>query len=496
MKKISIVIFLLLSIGTAYAQQDTLTPPTKKAIKPQVIKPLKLALNEDGSHYVQFTGLIQVWVRYNQSNPNSTVNGQANNAKNTFDIGLRRVRFQTMAQLTDRSYFYVQIGENSYNYLSARKFGLFLMDATGDYEFIKKHLTIGAGLGSWVGPLRYSAPGVGSLMGMDGVIYQQTTNDLNDQFVRRFMVYAKGKIGKLDYRVSVSKPFIVNSTTNSPSNITGGQAGIGILTKDAANAGINGYMQNDVATFSTRGPNPQLNTYLMYQFFDQETNKVPYNTGTYYGTKKILNVGGGIQYQKDAMWYTQANASHASGIDTVTHQLLTAGIDVFYDAPLNKEKGTAISFYAAYLYSDYGKNYVRNLGVMNPADAGQGYSGQSAAAGSATPRLYNSGGGSAYAMNGTGNTLSAQIGYKLKDDLLGEHGTLMPYVMTQLSTFQYYDYKIMSTFDIGINWLIKGHHSKFSLDYQNRPYFSQKAGESPKETTRRGMVVLQYQVSF
>jgi len=74
-------------------------------INPQPIKPLKISLNDDGSHYVQFTGLIQVWVRYNQSNPNSTVNGQTNNAKNTFDIGLRRVRFQTMAQLTDRSFF-------------------------------------------------------------------------------------------------------------------------------------------------------------------------------------------------------------------------------------------------------------------------------------------------------------------------------------------------------------------------------------------------------
>jgi hypothetical protein len=496
MKKISLAILLLIRAVTVFAQQDTTISSSKKVIKPQSIKPLKFPLNDDGSHYVQFTGLIQVWVRYNQSNPNSTVNGQKNNAENTFDIGLRRVRFQTMAQLTDRSFFYVQVGENSYNYLSPRKFGLFLMDATGDYEFIKKHLTIGTGLGSWLGPLRYSAPGVGSLMGMDGVIYQQTTNDLNDQFVRRFMVYAKGKIGKLDYRVSVSKPFIVNSTTNSPSNITGGQAAVGVLTKDAANAGINGYMQNDVATFSTRGANPQLNTYVSYQFFDQETNKVPYNVGTYYGSKKVFDIGGGIQYQKDAMWYTRPNASHASGIDTVTHQLLTAGIDIFYDAPLNKETGTAVSFYAAYLFSDYGKNYIRNLGVMNPADAGQSYSGQSAAAGSATPGLYNSGGGSAYAMNGTGSTLSAQLGYKMKENLLGEHGTLMPYVMTQLSAFQYYDYKIMSTFDVGINWLIKGHHSKFTLDYQNRPYFSQVTGEAPKQTVRRGMIVLQCQVSF
>lgn len=495
MKFILHTLFFCVLGNIVYAQSvDSILKVEKK--KSIAIKPLKLSLNEDGSHYVQFTGLVQVWVRYNQSNPNSTVNGQTNNAENTFDVGLRRVRFQTLAQLTDRSFFYVQIGENSYNYLSMRKFGLFLMDATGDYEFIKKHLSIGAGLGSWVGPLRYSSPAVASIMGMDLPVYQQTTNDLNDQFVRKFMVYAKGKIGKVDYRFSVSKPFIVNSTTNSPGNISGGQAPIGVLTKDAANAGINGYMQNDVATFSTRGANPQLNTYVSYQFFDQEANKVPFNAGTYHGTKKVLNVGGGIQYQKAAMWYTEANAVHASGIDTVTHQLLTAGVDVYYDAPVNKETGTAVSFYAAYLYSDYGKNYVRNLGVMNAADGGQAYSGQSAAIGSTSPRMYSSGGGSSFAMNGTGSTVFAQLGYKMKDDLFGEHGTLMPYVATQLSGFQYFDYKIMSTFDVGVNWLIKGHHSKFTLDYQNRPYFSQTPGEAPKQTVRRGMVVLQYQVAF
>ena len=60
-------------------------------------------------------------------------------------------------------------------------------------------------------------------------------------------------------------------------------------------------MQNDIATFSTKGVNPQLNPYKSYPFFDQEINKVQYNTGTYYGTKKIFNVGNGIQYQKVTM---------------------------------------------------------------------------------------------------------------------------------------------------------------------------------------------------
>lgn len=38
---------------------------------------LKLKLNEQGSHYFQFTFLNQTWVRWNQSNPGSLVMGPA-----------------------------------------------------------------------------------------------------------------------------------------------------------------------------------------------------------------------------------------------------------------------------------------------------------------------------------------------------------------------------------------------------------------------------------
>ncbi len=458
----------LLHTVFAVAQQDSIKAAQKaKDLLP--LKPVKLSLNADGSSYLQLTGLIQAQMRYNQSNPGTTVNGSAND--HTWDVGLRRVRFQLIGQLTSRIFFYTQIGENSINYLSARKSGFFIHDALGEYAFIPKHLSIGMGLSSWVGPLRYSSPGVGSFMSMDGPIYQQTTNDLNDQFVRRFGIYAKGKLGKLDYRVSVTKPFIVN-----PGNVSGaaGQASIPLL----------GSMPNNVSTFATVDPNPQLNSYLSYQFFDQEDNRIPYATGTYLGNKKIFNVGGGIQYQSQAMWHKELNTSTGS-VDTVSTNLLITGIDVMYDAPLNKEKGTAISFYAAYMYSDYGPNYSRQLGVMNAADATN----------KATGALAGSG-GSAFAMNGTGNTFSAQLGYKMKNDLLGSYGTLMPYAMIQASKYYHFE-SAMVVYNVGVNWLLKGQNSKISLDYQDRPYFSTKiaTGET-SQTARRGMLVLQYQVSF
>ena len=44
---------------------------------------------------------------------------------------------------------------------------------------------------------------------MDAPLYQQSTNDISDQFVRKYSVYAKGKLGKLDYRFGLAKPLSI-----------------------------------------------------------------------------------------------------------------------------------------------------------------------------------------------------------------------------------------------------------------------------------------------
>jgi hypothetical protein len=468
MRKLSTLLFIL-SCLTTYAQVDSIKLADRKK-ENAPLKPLKYLLNEDGSTFIQFAGLVQTWVRFNGSNPGTTVNG--GQAPRTFDIGIRRVRFQLIGQLTDRIFFYSQFGMNSFSYLSQRKFGFFIHDALGDYAIVPKKLSLGAGLGSWIGPLRFSSPAVASLMGYDAPLFQQTTNDLNDQFVRRPLVYAKGKLGKLDYRVSVSKPLLVNPTANPA--IPGGQASVSLL----------GTLPNEVSTFSVRDPNPQFNGYFSYQFLDQEANALPYATGTYFGAKKIFNLGGGVQYQNQAMWHKKLNTTTGT-VDTVSTSYLTGGVDVIYDAPLNKNNGTAISLYASWLYSDYGPNYIRNFAPMNPAD------GRSIAGG-----YYNSGGGASFPINGTGNTMYAQAGYKFKNNLLGNSGTLMPYVLTQWSKYNNFQ-EWMITYDVGINWLLKGHNSKFTLNYGNRPFYLQKLATDPVvQYTRRGTLILQYQVSF
>jgi hypothetical protein len=105
--------------------------------------------------------------------------------------------------------------------------------------------------------------------------------------------------------------------------------------------------------------------------------------------------------------------------------------------------------------------------------------------------------GNTLPMIGTGNTLYGLVGYKFKDNLFKENVTLQPYASVQYSVYQALK-DPMALYEGGLNWLINGsHNSKLTLGYQSRPIFTQDATTNEwKSTARKGMVVLQYQVSF
>ena len=413
----------------------------------------KLTLNPDGSHYVKLTLLNQAWARFDQSNPGTLVNGYAK--PNTFDAGIRRFRIQFYGQLTDRVFIYSQIGINNFSYLSERKAGFFLHDAVGEYAVVKKHLSLGTGLGAWNGLSRFTSSSTGSIMGIDLPLVAETTNDVNDQFGRKLSIYAKGKVAKLDYRVAISDPLIV---ANSPINT--------------------------FASFSGRPPKPQFQGYFMWQFKDQESNLTAYNTGTYLGKKSVLNVGAGFIVQPQAMWYRNAGSP-----DTLTQAMKQVAVDLYYDAPLDTAKGAAsISFYASAMHLDYGPGYLRYTGPLNPANGIN-----SKAAATQVPGAGNTF-GNALPIYGTGNVIYSQLGYKFKENLVGST-TFMPYV-----SYQYAAYKRLADdmhyFDAGVNWLLAGQASKLTLSYQNRPVYSLHTDGTNRVDSRNGAVVVQYQVLF
>jgi len=406
-------------------------------------KDRKLYLNQDGSSYVKLTFLTQGWLRYQQYNPGTTIFGYSKDKGP--DIGIRRYRIQLYAQITDRIFIYSQFGENNFNAIADRKLGFFVHDATAEYALDKKRLSLGLGLTGWNGLSRFTSPSIGTIMGIDAPLYLQSTNDVTDQFLRKLSLYAKGKLGKLDYRLVMSHPMAIQKSANYNAAIT------------------------NISSFSAQPPKMQWHGYLQYQLFDEESNLIPYNTGTYLGKKKVLNFGIGALYQHDAMWHMENN-------DTVSSNLFQVSADVFYDAPVGS-KGAAISAYGNVAYYNYGKDYVRNLGPMNPAN------------GDADPAILN-GGGNSFPMYGTGTTLYGQLGYKLRDSLIG-NTTLMPYIAVQNSRFERL-HQPVNFVDVGMNWLLPNHMSKLTLSYQNRPVYNTDGDL----TTRKNALVIQYQVNL
>jgi hypothetical protein len=411
----------------------------------QVLKDGKFKLNEDGSHFMKFTLLNQVWLRSQNYNPGTTIFGYAKN--NGTDIGIRRFRVQFFGQLTDRVFVYSQFGENNFNNIADRKAGFFVHDAIGEYAVVKNKLSLGGGLTAWGGLSRFSSPSVGTILGVDAPLFLQSTNDVTDQFLRHLAIYAKGKLGKFDYRFTMTEPMAFQK-----SNVYSG------VLKTTSN-------------FSSYPTKMQWNGYVHYEFLDQESNQTPYMAGSYLGKKKVFTIGAGFVAQPKAMWHLADNQK-----DTVQTNMVQLSMDAFYDAPIGKD-GQAISAYLNYTNFDFGPNYIRNLGAMNPTT------------GTTNTTLLN-GSGNNFPMYGTGDVLYAQVGYKFKDNLIGKT-TIMPYASIQHANYKRLKAP-MNFIDVGVNFLLSGQTSKLTVAYQNRPLFTTDGSL----TGHRGGGIIQYQVYF
>ncbi|MFY7989854.1 MAG: hypothetical protein ACOVO3_03925 [Fluviicola sp.] len=433
------ILFVLCSPFVMHAQTSSIDSS-------RFVPEFKYSWNNN-KQYIKFTAVNQIWIRHSEMNPGTEIDKHA--VSNYTDVGIRRLRFSVLAQLTNRLFFYTQFGQNNFNFLSKRNTGAFFHDATTEYKCLPQ-LQIGAGLTGWSGLARFASPAVGSVMGIDVPLYQQVTNGVNDQFLRKLSVYAKGQISRLDYRLALSSPMtIANSLVE-----------------------INPISQN--AEFSLLPPKLQTQGYVFWQFLDKESNTLPYTTGTYLGKKKIVNLGAGWIHQKNAMWNLNDDN------DTVMHDMFLLGADLFVDLPIGK-KGAALSSYLAYTNYNLGPNYVRNVGVMNPANGTDG-------------SVFN-GSGVAFPMIGTGHTFYWQGGYKFKNDLLPQGGTFMPYASVQIGDYNRLN-DLMFMWNAGLNYFIHGTHAgKLTLEYQSRPVFDDVAGDLVA-ISRKGMAVLQFQIAL
>ena len=471
-----LLIALLSTAAIAQAQQTapaaTPAPAAAPAVAPapkpvdHSYKPLTLKLNEDGSKYLRIIMWHQMWATFTQNNPGTVdVNGNDISGKNTFDVAIRRSRFLAYAQISPRFLILTHWGINNQSFINGGANGgsnltsagvsnagkrpqLYIHDAWTEFAVQPTKLHVGMGLHYWNGVSRLSSNSTLNFMTMDAPIFNWFNIEATDQFARQFGIYAKGQVGKLDYRFAINKPF-VNGTPVS-----------------ALSAAVAG---KEVAV-NTPSEKTALQGYVNYMFWDKESNVLPFFAGSYLGAKRVFNIGAGFYSQ------TGTTATRVLEVkDSIRrHNQMVLGADVFIDMPTRKGKGDCINVLLTYYNMDFGPRYIRNIGILNehagvlPVKAG-------------TTADSWSGGGNAQPTIGTGSIFYAQVGYAAPKNKLGHQ--FMPYATV---THKKFDRLAESStqMGLGLNWFITGHNAKITAEYATRPVY--KANVSTGAIERNG----------
>lgn len=399
---------------------------------------LKLNLDEKGTTFIKASVRANFWARHYQANPHSTINSEPINSVTDFSV--RRLRMNFQAQLTPKLFFYSNFGNNDINFIKEKEIRFDPLDLYVEYEFTPE-FAFGIGEIGW-GSSRGSMRSSKTMMGLDTPLFSLFNVNKNDDLARSLGIFAKGRIGKWSYVTTIKNP---------------------IKIKDTIAVGKTDYSKNN--------PHKQYSAYLKYDFWQPESNKTSYSggAGTYAGTKKIFNIAVGSTFQAKMM--TERVAKNKE----IFHDYKNFSAELFLDTPIS-EKNDAITMYFGYFYTNFGRNYLRNVGANDVADT--------------TPTPFLNGNGNDFPMMGTGQTLFFQGGYLLpKNELFSAR--IQPHISIQHSNFQRLN-SPMIVYDCGVNIFFKGHDRKLTFSYQNRPIFL----PSGMENQRKGMFVIQYQIEI
>lgn len=439
MKQIYLIAALLLLSVKAFSQGS-----------PDYGAGLKINLKDDGSKYLRVLAWNQIWLRSSEMNPGTMINGE--DASTSTDIANRRLRILMYAQITPRYMVLTHIGINNQTFTSGGAAGttgtggygqgkkpqLFFHDAWNEYAIVlpkadkKFSLTIGGGLHYYMGLSRMTMSSTLNYLAIDAPIFNWPLIENSDQFARQGGLFAKGKYGKFEYRLSYNKPFATN-----------------LVPADAATADVAVAVDNSgITKWSKAG-------YFEYQFLDVESNFLPYKVGSYLGTKKVFNIGAGF--------YNAPEATKTSVAGAVSkHDITLLSADVFVDMPIGKpENKMALTAYSVFYDYDFGPNYLRNVGIMNVGTSNPDFTGTRAMAGA----------GNAQPTIGSGNIWYTQAGLLLPNSNEKPKVRVQPYGAYTYKNFDALD-KASSQFDVGANFFLDGHHAKITTQYSTRPVYS------------------------
>ncbi len=357
-------------------------------------KPLIIKLDNTGQKYVRFIMWHQVWA--------TTNNLAVDDSKLTITPSIRRSRFLAFAQISPKFLILTHFGLNGLDPGNLSTLGnngdspqFFLHGAWTEFK-VSDELYIGGGLHYWKGMTRLSNQSTLNFMTLDQSrpFVHWHSLGITDQFARHLGLYAKGQMGQFDYRIAFNSP---GRSTLGGGQDFGGQSNLTYTGTTVADA------QNDPTG------NTIIEGYVRFNFWDQESTKLPYQVGAYLGSKKVFGVGAGFFAHPNGM-YDEEEALHSS----VFHW----AIDAFLDVPTTSGSVTA---YASLLAFDYGDNYLSRWA-------------------------------------GTGTALYGHVGHYFKSV------KLMPYLAYQVGNYDALEKK-PTALDIGLNYFINGHNAKLTLEY-------------------------------
>lgn len=439
---------------------------------------LRVPLDSTNTRYIRFVLWNQIWYRNQHNNPGTVINGGVRDR--TWDVGARRLRILMFAQISPRYLILTHIGINNQSFSSGGASGsggtgpygagkkpqLFFHDVWNEFALIpsinlntkrpnKYNVYVGAGLHYWWGISRMSSASTLNFLTIDAPIINWPLVEFSDQFVRQLGFYAKGRLGKLNYIAAINKPFATNQ----------------VPVFDA--------VQNErVAVDNNGDPHAAITGYFDYQFFNQESNALPFRVGTYVGTQKVLNVGAGFYHNR----HGTRSTDQAGTIQE--HNITLLGADVFADLPIgSKARNMAVTAYAVWYNYNFGPNYWRTIGIMNTGTAFDPN----------LPVLQRTlnGPGDSRMFVGTGNIFYTQAGL-----LLPKHRAFK----TRIQPFSAYTWKRLdfldeggSYWDVGVNFFLDGHHAKITPQYSTRPLYFQRGDQRVKDGYR-GEVLIQLQI--
>lgn len=427
---------------------------------------IKLNLDESGDKNIKFGLSSQIWLRSIDNNPGTLVNGFPQTS--TYDASLRRMRISISAQLSNYYSIVMQLGINNQSFISGggtgtgangqgKKPQIFFMDAYNELAIIprkdeitkkenKNHLYIGAGLHGWAGVSRMTNASTTKLLTADLPVFNFPNIEVSDQFSRQFGVFVHGEFNKFNYRVAVNKPFATNRNPEVGQIVDNNQSG--------------------KLSYAAYGA---------YQFFDKENTSTSFFAGTYLGSKKVFNIGAGFYSNNDATLSQPTEGVFKS------HNEFIFGADAFLDMPIGrKAKEMSISLYSVFYRYNFGPNYLRTTGLLNPGTADPNFTGTKALEGFGNARF----------LLGTGNIWYSQAGFVLPK--FSDKVKLQPFFAYALKDLEALN-QIGNYFDVGANLFILAQNAKVAYQYSSRPLYTQ---DTKEVFTRKGEHLITLQIAF